>query len=205
MSKESVTLTINSEYETITRQVGEHIELAKVVREKLSDAIAKGGEVLYRSIAAGGRIYWAGNGGSAADSQHLAAELLGRFKRERRAIGSAALTTDSSVLTAIGNDYGFEDVFSRQVEGLIESKDVLVAISTSGNSKNLLAALDMAARRNAFTLGLLGRDGGAMRDKCSLAIVVPSGDTARIQEMHIMIGHILCDIVERRVCEEKGE
>jgi D-sedoheptulose 7-phosphate isomerase len=148
------------------------------------------------SLRAGGTVFWCGNGGSAADSQHFAAELVGRYKRERSAIASVALTTDTSILTAIGNDYSYEEIFARQVEAVVRRGDVLIGISTSGNSQNVIRAVQTARNRGAITIGMLGRDGGSLRHYCENTIVVPHTETARIQEMHLMIGHILCDLVE---------
>jgi len=153
-----------------------------------------------RSILQGKKVLWCGNGGSAADSQHLAAELMGRFRRERRGLPSIALTTDTSALTAIGNDYGYEKVFQRQVEALCNSGDILVGISTSGNSKNVCLALESARKMGAFTVALTGEEGGAMLKIAEVTLRVPSKDTARIQEGHILCGHMLCDWVELSVC-----
>lgn len=153
-----------------------------------------------RSIFQGKKVLWCGNGGSAADSQHLAAELMGRFRRERRGLPSIALTTDTSALTAIGNDYGYEKVFQRQVEALCNSGDVLVGISTSGNSTNVCLALESARKMGAFTAALTGEGGGAMLKIAEVTLRVPSKDTARIQEGHILCGHMLCDWVELSVC-----
>ena len=137
-----------------------------------------------------------GNGGSAADSQHFAAELTGRFVKDRRPLAALALSTDTSALTCIANDYSFDDVFSRQVMGLGRSGDCLLAISTSGNSRNVLRAAEVARATGIGVIGLLGRDGGALRPLCDVAIVVPSATTARIQEAHAFIGHSLCALVE---------
>jgi D-sedoheptulose 7-phosphate isomerase len=145
----------------------------------------------------GGRVLWAGNGGSAADSQHFSSELIGRFERDRGGIPSLALTTDTSALTAIANDYGFEQVFARQVEALGRARDLLIAISTSGSSPNILRAVEMARTRGVTTIGLTGRDGGLLREIADICLVVPASNTARIQEAHGLIGHILCDLVER--------
>ena len=182
--------------EIITKLIAEHAEVISTMyecTEMVSDIVS----VVVKSLQKGGTIFWCGNGGSAADSQHLAAELMGRFRRERKALRSIALTTDTSVLTAIGNDYGYENVFTRQVEGMIRAGDVLVGISTSGNSANVLQALHMAKVLGAETVALLGHGGGSIKNEVDLSIVVPSTDTARIQEVHIMIGHIICDLVER--------
>jgi D-sedoheptulose 7-phosphate isomerase len=152
------------------------------------------------AIIQGKKILWCGNGGSAADSQHFAAELMGRFRQERRGLPSIALTTDTSALTAIGNDYGYEKVFQRQVEALCTRGDVLVGISTSGNSKNVCMALEAAQKIGAFTVALTGEGGGAMAKIAEVTLQVPSKDTARIQEGHILCGHMLCDWVERSIC-----
>ena len=144
----------------------------------------------------GGTIFWCGNGGSAADSQHFAAELVGRFNRDRPALRSVALTTDSSTLTCVANDFSFEDIFSRQIEALGRRGDLLMGISTSGNSTNILRALEAAKAGGLYSVGLLGKSGGAAKVLFDHVIVVPSDSTARIQEMHVLVGHCLCDRVE---------
>jgi len=185
---------------TVRDAIRDHVALAKDL-ERLSDVIARVASSLITSIEGGGKVLWAGNGGSAADCQHLAAELVGRFRCDRRAIASIALTTDSSVLTAVANDSGFENVFARQVEALCLSNDCLVCISTSGASPNILAALRSASNIGACTVLLTGHNErpGVLTsvDHC---IYVPSRDTARIQEMHLLIGHILCQLIERACC-----
>lgn len=143
------------------------------------------------------KILFCGNGGSAADAQHLAAELVGRLVRDRRALPALALTTDSSALTCIGNDFGFDEVFARQVQGLGRAGDVLVAISTSGNSPNVIRAVEVAKPMGITTVGFLGRDGGKLAPLVDLPIVVPSDETARIQEAHIFLGHVLCALIEQ--------
>lgn len=183
----------------VVQAMREHVQLAQRVEQELAGQVEALGRILVDCVKRGGAIFWCGNGGSAADAQHLAAELIGRFQRERRAIASAAFTTDTSILTAIGNDYSFGQIFSRQVEGLMRRGDVLVGISTSGNSENVVMAVRKAKEKGAVTLGLLGRDGGRLKLECDHSLVVPSSDTARIQEMHIMTGHILCDLVEREI------
>ena len=140
-----------------------------------------------------------GNGGSAADAQHIAAELVGRFKRERRPIPAIALTTDTSILTAIGNDYGFDQIFSRQIRALGRKGDVAIAISTSGNSANVLLAADAAREMELITVGLTGGDGGNLGAKVQYHLNVPHAAPARVQEVHIMVGHILCDLVENNM------
>lgn len=141
----------------------------------------------------------AGNGGSAADAQHIAAELVGRYGFDRPSIPSLALTTDTSNLTAIGNDYGYDQVFSRQLEGMGQSGDIFIGISTSGNSKNILNAFEVAKKKNILSVALVGKDGGEMAKMADIALVVPSNSTPRIQESHILIGHIICDIIEKEI------
>jgi D-sedoheptulose 7-phosphate isomerase len=148
------------------------------------------------TLRAGGKILWCGNGGSAADSQHLAAELVGRFRRERRGLASLSLTTNSSTLTAIGNDFGYETVFSRQVEALGVAGDLLVGISTSGNSENVVAALQVARSQGLVTVAITGKGGGRMAALADHLFAVESKDTARIQEAHILAGHMICDWIE---------
>ena len=141
----------------------------------------------------------AGNGGSAADAQHIAAEMVGRYGFDRPSLPSLALTTDTSALTAIGNDYGYDQVFSRQLEGMGQDGDVFIGISTSGNSQNIINAFKSAKEKNIKTVALVGRDGGEMAKLADYAIVVPSDATPRIQESHILIGHIICDIIEKEI------
>ncbi len=141
----------------------------------------------------------AGNGGSAADAQHIAAELVGRYGFDRPSIPSLALTTDTSNLTAIGNDYGYDYVFSRQLEGMGQSGDIFIGISTSGNSKNIVNAFESAKKKEITTIALVGRDGGKMAKMADYSLIVPSESTPRIQESHILIGHILCDIIEKEI------
>jgi len=148
------------------------------------------------TMSNGKKILIFGNGGSAADAQHIAAELTGRYKSDRRGLPAIALTTDTSALTAIANDFGYKNVFARQVEALANEGDLLIGISTSGNSKNILKALKLGKELGCRTMGLSGNGGGAMSEVCDLNIVVPSTDTPRIQEMHIMIGHIICQAVD---------
>ena len=144
----------------------------------------------------GGKIVFMGNGGSASDAQHLAAELIGRFKKNRKACAALALNTNTSILTAVGNDYGYDEVFSRQVEALVTSKDVVFGISTSGKSKNVINAVNAAKALGAKTVGFLGQDGGLLKPLVDIDFTVNSKDTPRIQEMHILAGHIICEIIE---------
>ena len=151
------------------------------------------------AIMKGNKIFFMGNGGSAADAQHLAAEFVGRFEKERPGLPAIALTTDTSILTAVGNDYGFGQVFSRQIAALARSGDVVVGISTSGNSVNVVQAIAAAKEIGAVTVGLTGESGGQLAEVCDLCIKVPSRSTARIQEAHILIGHIVCALVDEVV------
>lgn len=167
----------------------------KVIEQLVPD-IEKGCELLKESILKGRKILLAGNGGSAADAQHIAAEFTGRFVKERKALPAIALTVDTSALTAISNDYGFANVFSRQINAYAQENDLFIAISTSGNSENIISAIHAAKKLGCKIIGLSGRDGGQMNDICDLNIVVPDDVTARIQEMHILIGHIFCKAVD---------
>lgn len=175
----------------------EHLEVIRALEERQAGKIEQLGKKAVEVLQSGGTIFFCGNGGSAADSQHLAAELVGRYERERDALPAVALTVDTSALTAIGNDYGFEDVFHRQLLGLGKAGDLLVAISTSGNSPNVLKAVETARRKGMFTVGLAGKEGGKLAEACDLAIVVPSNRTSRIQEAHIVIGHMMCQYIEQ--------
>ncbi len=161
------------------------------------DALATVASHVSKSLKSGGKVMLCGNGGSAADSQHIAAELIGRFEKERASMAALALTTDTSALTAIGNDYGYDQVFSRQVEGIGQPGDVLIGISTSGNSANVVKAMEAAAHKNITTVALVGdKPGGAMQAIADYVLAAPSTNTARIQECHILMMHILCQLVE---------
>lgn len=163
---------------------------------ELREPVERVAASLAATLNAGGKLMLCGNGGSAADSQHIAAELTGRFVNDRRPLAGLALSTDSSALTCIANDYGFDAVFERQVRGLGRAGDALVMISTSGNSTNLLLAAEAARAMGIKTIGLLGRDGGKLLQQCDDAVIVPSNTTARIQEAHIFIGHCWCSLIE---------
>jgi len=179
-----------------------HIETARRAAEELPERIERCRQLLTASLRSGGKILIMGNGGSAADAQHFAAELVGRFLRERSALAAIALTTDTSILTAVGNDFGFDMIFVRQVDALARSGDIVIAISTSGNSSNLLLAIDKARALGCTTIGLLGRDGGKAAACVDLPLIVPANETPRIQEIHALIVHILCDLVERDLVDE---
>ncbi len=162
----------------------------------LNSVVVEAIQICSTAISQGQKLMFCGNGGSAADSQHLAAEFTGRYKRDRIPLPALALSTDTSALTCISNDYSFDDVFSRQVYALGKPGDCLIAISTSGNSKNVIEAVKSATVKGISTIGLLGNDGGNLKRLCSLSIVVPSTVTARIQEAHILIGHTICEGIE---------
>ena len=176
-----------------------HSKLIELVKSDLSDEIEEVGLMLAQSLVAGGTVFWCGNGGSAADSQHLAAELVGRFKNDRQPLRSLALTTDTSVLTCISNDYSYESIFARQLEALGRPGDVLIGITTSGNSANVKQAFKSAKKIEVKTVSLLGKDGGDCKSLADHSLLIPSYDTARIQEMHILIGHILCELIEKEM------
>lgn len=180
----------------VLEELNQHKQTIDKVIATLVPDIEKGCELVTNTLLAGGKILLAGNGGSAADAQHIAAELAGRYVKERKALPGIALTVDTSAMTAIGNDYGFDYIFSRQLEAMARPDDLFIAISTSGNSKNILHALNTAREIGCTTLGLSGRDGGQMNQLCDLNIIVPDQVTARIQEMHILIGHIFCNAVD---------
>ena len=182
--------------EMVAAELNDHQQLMSKVIEMLLLPIENGCAMITETVLSGKKLLIAGNGGSASDAQHIAAEFTGRFVKERKPLAAIALSTDTSALTAISNDYGFENVFSRQLEALAQPGDLFLAISTSGNSANVLKALASAKKVGCKTLGLSGRDGGKMNDLCDLNIVVPSDVTARIQEMHILIGHIFCKAVD---------
>lgn len=163
---------------------------------KLETELTRACELVIQTLKAGNKVLICGNGGSAGDAQHFAAELTGRYKKERKALAGIALSTDTSGLTAIGNDYGFDVIFSRQVEALGRQGDLLVAISTSGNSQNVIAAINSARGIKMGILGLSGKGGGAMSELCDINLIVPSADTARIQENHIFFIHTICQAVD---------
>ncbi|MFA7061603.1 MAG: D-sedoheptulose 7-phosphate isomerase [Pedobacter sp.] len=183
--------------EDVKEQLQAHLALCASIEQEMSPLIAETAALLVDRFKNGSKLLVMGNGGSAADAQHFAAEIVGRFKLERAALPAIALSTDTSILTAIGNDYGFDAVFSRQVEALSMAGDVVIGISTSGNSPNVRKALELAKLRGCRTIGLLGKDGGSIKAFCDLALIIPSSDTPRIQEGHITIIHIICDLVEK--------
>ncbi len=177
------------------RVVEDHLECVRRIRD-IRESVFKAALMLSEAIKNGGKIMICGNGGSAADAQHLAAEIVGRFETERRAYPAIALTTDTSILTAVANDYSYDEIFARQVEALGARGDVLVGLSTSGNSGNVIKAVKTAHGRGVATVALCGKDGGELKGLADCAIVVPSGVTARIQEIHIMLLHFFAMIIE---------
>lgn len=163
------------------------------------EKIAKASYEITKALGSGKKLITFGNGGSAADAQHIAAELLGKFYKDRKAMPAMALTTNTSVLTAIANDYSYDDIFSRQIEGVGNRGDVAIAISTSGNSKNVIKAVQLAKQLGIYTIGLTGEKGGTLKDICDLTISVNSNNTPIIQEVHIAIGHVICMLVEKKL------
>lgn len=183
--------------EFLSTEISEHADVLSRLSAAVAPAFTQLVERCIAALDAGGKILFFGNGGSAADAQHLAAELVVRYRVNRPALAAIALTTDSSILTACANDFSFDDIFTRQIQALMTDKDVAIGISTSGNSPNVLRALQAARDVGGVAAGFSGRDGGAMVGLCDPLLVVPSQVTARIQEMHILLGHALCDLVER--------
>ncbi|WP_295700091.1 D-sedoheptulose 7-phosphate isomerase [Helicobacter mastomyrinus] len=186
----------------IEAEFNAHLQSAQKIFS-LTAELQKAATLLTQCLEKGGKILICGNGGSAADAQHFAAELTGRYKQERKGLAGIALSVDTSALTAIGNDYGFEYVFSRQVEALAQKGDVFFGISTSGNSANVLNAAQVARNMGCAIIGLSGRDGGKLNDMSDINLIMPDNDTPRIQELHILVIHILCDIIERN-CMSRG-
>ncbi len=182
-----------------TDALTQHITIIRRLQAQ-EDAFERAAVIITDCLLRGNKVLWCGNGGSAADSQHLAAELVGRFRRHRTGLPSIALTTDTSVLTAIANDFGYDEVFKRQVGALCQPGDVVVGISTSGNSKNVCAALQKAHEMDASTVAMTGQNGGRMAALADVCVRVPSTDPARIQEAHILYGHILCEWIELATC-----
>ncbi|RUM70811.1 MAG: D-sedoheptulose 7-phosphate isomerase [Sulfurovum sp.] len=180
----------------IQNELNAHKETIEKTIALMIPSIQQASHMMIETLKNGNKILLCGNGGSAADAQHIAAELTGRYKSERKGLPAIALTTDTSALTAISNDYGYARVFDRQVEALAHKGDLLIGISTSGNSNNILSALQTAKTLGCNTLGFSGKDGGEMTQQCDINLIIPSDDTPRIQEMHILIGHILCQAVD---------
>ena len=184
--------------EQIKKIIAASIDVKKLILEndELVSTIDKVVEVISAAFQNGKHVYFCGNGGSAADAQHLAAEFSGRFYTDRKALPAEALHCNTSYLTAVANDYGFDEIYSRLIDGIGEQGDVLVGLSTSGNSPNILKAFKTAKKKEMITIGFTGKSGGEMRQLCDHLINIPSSDTPRIQESHIMVGHIICQLVE---------
>lgn len=182
---------INSQFQELEEIFG--------VIKKLTPKICEIVDICVKAIKNGNKIIFCGNGGSASQSQHLCAELVGRYKLEREPMNSISLTVDTSNLTAIGNDYGFENIFSRQLKGVGIKGDVIIGLSTSGNSKNVLNAFDVAKEKGITTVALLGRDGGEMSKVADYSLIVPAKTSAHIQECHLAIGHLICDLIEKEI------
>ena len=182
---------------TIESEFSEHLKTAQATLEYITTPLEIAANLCIDTLKNGGKILIFGNGGSAADAQHIAAELVGRYKVERKGLPAIALTTDTSALTSIGNDYGYARVFDRQVEALANKGDLVIGISTGGSSGNVISALKLAKGMGCKTIGLSGRDGGEMNDVCNVNLVVPAEDTPRIQEMHIVIGHTICHLIDQ--------
>ena len=173
-----------------------HIAVSSKTMESISGHIEIAANICINSLKNGNKILLIGNGGSAADAQHIAAEIIGRYKLERKGLPAIALTTDTSVITSISNDFGYLSVFTRQVEALANKDDVLIAISTGGSSSNIISAIKLAKELNCKTIGFSGKDGGAFNELCDVNLLVASDDTPRIQEMHILIGHTICQLID---------
>ena len=184
MSKINISAVFQEHQQVIT-QLEKFIPDIEIIAEKMINALNNSGT-----------IFWIGNGGSAADAQHMAAELIGRYKKERKSLASIALTTDSSILTSISNDYHFDKIFSRQIEGLCKSQDIIIGLSTSGNSENIIQAIKAAKKIGAYTIILTGHEGGKLKSLGDISLIMPSQTTARIQEAHSLICHILCEMID---------
>lgn len=179
----------------IKAEFDEHIKEAALLHT-LNEEVRIASEICINCLSNGGTIFLCGNGGSAADAQHIAAELVGRYRTDRNGLSAIALTTDNSAITSIGNDFGYQNIFSRQIEALSKKNDVLIGISTSGKSENVIKALKIAKQLNCKTIGLSGNHGGSMIEVCDINLIIPSANTARIQEMHIIIGHTICHLID---------
>tara|TARA_B100000795_G_scaffold256908_1_gene229708 strand:+ start:3355 stop:3921 length:567 start_codon:yes stop_codon:yes gene_type:complete len=180
----------------IKNEFNEHIKAANLLHD-LTDDVAASAQLCIDCLKNGGKILLFGNGGSAADAQHIAAELVGRYKTDRKGLSAVALTTDTSSLTSIANDFGYKHIFNRQIEALAKEGDIVIGISTSGQSGNVISALKLASKLNCITIGFSGKDGGEMNKVCNINLIAPSEDTPRIQEIHIIIGHTICHLIDR--------
>lgn len=185
--------------DNIRRQIQESIQVKRKLLENNVSTIKTMANIVVDSLKKGNRIYLMGNGGSAADAQHIAGEMIGRYKKDRKPLPVMAFTTDTSVITAIANDFGYDYCFAKQVDAFVKKDDVLIGISTSGNSQNIINAMKLARRRGANTIALTGKNGGILNDCVDICLKVPSTDTPRIQESHITVAHILCSIIEGEI------
>lgn len=183
----------------IAIQLQDSIDTKKALLASELGVMRKIADVVVSAFKNNRRLYLIGNGGSAADAQHIAGELIGRFKMNRRPLPAVALTTDTSVITALANDFGYDTCFARQVEALAEPGDVVLAFSTSGNSQGILSAVQIARNRGAITIGFTGKDGGLLKNAVDICLKIPSDNTPRIQECHITVGHIICSLVEKEL------
>ena len=190
--------------EIVIRELEESARIKRTIAKNLPDAIEKAARMVIDAYKSGKKVFLIGNGGSAADAQHIAAELAGRFRLERKGLPAIALTVNTSTLTALANDYGYDTVFSRQLEALAQSKDILIAITTSGTSANVLKAIETARAMGVTVIALTGENGDKLKSMTDLTIMVPSDNTARIQEAHITIGHIICHLVEKELFNESN-
>tara|TARA_A100001388_G_C28671247_1_gene451687 strand:- start:300 stop:884 length:585 start_codon:yes stop_codon:yes gene_type:complete len=181
----------------IKRNLNEHLKTIQLIGQDLIEKISKSSEIMSKSLKNGGTIFWCGNGGSASDSMHLSAELIGRLKKNRIPLRSISLSSNPATITCISNDFGFENLFSRQIQALGKKDDILVSISTSGNSKNIIKAINQAKVNKLKTISLLGNKGGKCRGKSNIDLIVNSKSTARIQEVHITMGQIICELIEK--------
>ena len=203
MGNSTKSKNLTTRRELLARSLNEHLESLQALADTRLAQIEAAGEMICRTLSGGHKVLLCGNGGSAADAQHIAAELVGRYEQERRAWPAIALTTDSSALTALSNDYGYEEVFARQLQALAQEGDVFVAISTSGKSPNVLRAVEKARELGCKTIALTGADGEPLISICDLAVSVPSRRTSRVQEAHITIGHLWCEMVDAELeCRE---
>lgn len=180
----------------IESEFASHIAISRATMDSLVKQIEEAGEICIDCLKNEKKILLIGNGGSAADAQHIAAEIVGRYKIDRKGLAAIALTTDSSILTAIGNDFGYSEIFNRQIEALAETGDVLIGISTGGTSENVVNGIKLANQKGCKTIGFSGKEGGEFNRYCDVNLVVPARDTARIQEMHIFIGHTICQLID---------
>ena len=186
-------------FKLIKNILKEHLNTINLVDKKLTLKISKSSEIMSKSLKSGGTIFWCGNGGSASDSMHLSAELIGRLKKNRIPLRSISLSANPATITCISNDFGFENLFARQIQALGKKGDILVLISTSGNSKNIIKTINQAKKNKMKIVSLLGNTGGKCKGKSNIELIVNSKSTARIQEAHIMIGHIICELIEKNL------